>query len=159
LIAYIALGSNLGDRQKNISAGIKMLSALGKVTLSPLTVETEDELGMGPAYLNTVIELDTAMADPCALLEECLRIEIAAGRGRALPRNPARELDLDLIMVEGRRGHWEWDAPKDLRDLPQLGVRLTLDLPHPRAAQRDFVLGPLKALSLVSYRALLESGG
>jgi 2-amino-4-hydroxy-6-hydroxymethyldihydropteridine diphosphokinase len=120
-----------------------------------MTIETEDESGIGPAYLNTVIRLDTPIADPRALLEECLRIEIAAGRDRALPRNSPRELDLDLIIAEGWRGHWEWDAPKDLRDLPQLGPRLTLDLPHPRAAHRDFVLGPLEALSPRQSKALV----
>jgi len=135
-----------------------MLSVLGRVTISPLVVETEDEAGIGPAYLNTVIKLDTAIADPCILLEECLRIELAAGRNRALPRNSPRELDLDLIMTDALRGHWEWETPKDLRDLPQLGPWLTLDLPHPRATHRDFVLGPLKVLSIDQYRTLTEGG-
>jgi len=156
MIAYIALGSNLGDRQENISKGIRMLSELGRVTVSPLTIETEDEAGIGPAYLNTVVELDAATADPRTLLEECLRIEIAAGRDRALPRNAPRELDLDLIMAGGWCGHWEWDSPKDLRDFLRLGPRLTLDLPHPMAARREFVLGPLKALSPSQCEALTK---
>jgi 2-amino-4-hydroxy-6-hydroxymethyldihydropteridine diphosphokinase len=158
MIAYIALGSNLGDRQSNIFAGIHMLSALGRVTASPLTVETEDEAGIGPSYLNTVIELDAETADPRTLLEECLRIEIAVGRNRTLPRNAPRVLDLDLIMAGGWRGHWEWDSPKDLRDFPRLGPRLALDLPHPMAARRDFVLGPLKALSPNQCEVLTAGG-
>jgi len=158
MIAYIALGSNLGDRQENISKGIRMLSALGRVTVSPLIIETEDESGIGPAYLNTVVELDAAIADPRTLLEECLRIEIAAGRDRALPCNAPRELDLDMIVAGGWRGHWTWESPKDLRDFPRLGPRLSLDLPHPMAARREFVLAPLKALSQDQCKALIEGG-
>jgi 2-amino-4-hydroxy-6-hydroxymethyldihydropteridine diphosphokinase len=143
LIAFIAIGSNLGDRRENIALGLKGLERLGQVTPSPLTIETDDESGVGPPYLNTVVKLDTSILSPCALLEECLRIELDCGRDRALPSGSPRTLDLDLIMVEGYRGGWEWDAPDGLS---QLGKTLTLALPHPRAESRRFVMEPLEAL-------------
>ena len=150
MIAHIALGSNLGDRSKNISIGISELAKLGQLTPSPLITETDDESGLGPPYLNTVVKLDTHIADPRTLIEECLRIELACGRNRALPPNSPRTLDLDLVMADGWRGKWEWDTPMDLLQLaPQLGPKLALILPHPRAKLRDFVMKPLEALKLV----------
>lgn len=143
MIVYIALGSNLGDRSNNISFGISELGGLGKLTHSPLMIETDDEYGIGPPYLNTVIKLDAQIADPRILLEQCLRIELACGRDRALPPNSPRTLDLDLIKAEGWDGTWEWNTPNDLL---QLGTTLTLILPHPRAESREFVMKPLMAL-------------
>jgi len=141
--AFIALGSNLGDRSKNLSFGIGELAKLGIITPSPLTIESDDETGIGPPYLNTVVKLDAYVSDPRALLEECLRIEIARGRNRALPPNSPRTLDLDLISAEGWTGAWEWDTPSDLL---ALGNTLTLVLPHPRASVREFVMKPLEAI-------------
>jgi 2-amino-4-hydroxy-6-hydroxymethyldihydropteridine diphosphokinase len=143
VIARIALGSNLGDRSNNISLGISELSILGGLTRSPLVIESDDESGVGPPYLNTVIKLDTHIEDPRILLEECLRVELACGRDRTLPPNSPRTLDLDLIEAEGWRGVWEWNTPDDLL---QLGPRLTLILPHPRANSREFVMKPLNAI-------------
>ncbi|MDR1841312.1 MAG: 2-amino-4-hydroxy-6-hydroxymethyldihydropteridine diphosphokinase [Holophagales bacterium] len=143
LSVYIALGSNLGDRPKNIAFGVSELKKFGDLAPSPLTVESEDESGIGPPYLNTVVKLDAHISDPRALLEECLRIEIACGRNRALPPNSPRTLDLDLIVADGWQGVWEWDAPGDLL---ALGPKLTLILPHPRAKYREFVMKPLRAI-------------
>jgi 2-amino-4-hydroxy-6-hydroxymethyldihydropteridine diphosphokinase len=142
--AYIALGSNLGDRLGSIGFGLRRLAALGRVEASPLTVETDDETGLGPPYLNTAARLETAAGDPRRLLEECLRIELERGRARPAPPGAPRPLDLDLVAVEGLRGEWEWDAPADLS---RLGPKLSLVLPHPRARARGFVMGPLMALA------------
>jgi 2-amino-4-hydroxy-6-hydroxymethyldihydropteridine diphosphokinase len=141
--AYIALGSNLGDRAGNISLGLRRLAALGRVTPSPLVVEADDEAGLGPPYLNTVASLETQLGDPRRILEECLRIELGLGRARPAPLNSPRPIDLDLVAAWGLRGEWEWDAPEDLA---RVGPRLTLVLPHPRARSREFVLAPLRAL-------------
>jgi len=144
LTAYIALGSNLGDRRENISFGVRRLGRLGRVTASPLVVEADDEAGLGPPYLNTAAKLESQLSDPRRLLEECLRIELECGRARPAPPNSPRALDLDLVAAEGLRGEWEWDAPADLLCL---GPKLTLALPHPRAGARAFVLGPLRAIA------------
>ncbi len=145
MIAVIALGSNLGDRAKNLAAGLAALRELGTVTPSPKVMETPDESGRGPAYLNTVAILDTAEADPRRLLEALLRLELRLGRDRSAGRNAPRTLDLDLITTDGGKGAWTWPAPADLQ--PTLGAELSLELPHPRAFTRPFVLEPWRALS------------
>ena len=144
--ALIALGSNLGDRRAHLEAGLGNLGALGIVTPSPLVLETRDESGQGPDYLNTLAHLEARLDDPTALLEELLRIELRLGRDRATGRNAPRILDLDLVAVEGHRGQWRWSTPPDL--LP-LGPNLDLELPHPRAKDRAFVLQPLQSLQAI----------
>ena len=142
--AIVALGSNLGDRAANLASGLRALAALGAVTPSPLQMETPDESGSGPDYLNTVALLDTGLQDPRRLLETLLRIELQLGRDRGQGRNAPRTLDLDLICVEGIQGAWHWPSPADLS---LLGPQLSLTLPHPRAHRRTFVLEPLQALA------------
>jgi 2-amino-4-hydroxy-6-hydroxymethyldihydropteridine diphosphokinase len=142
--AVIALGSNLGDRRAHLAAGLAALRTLGAVVSSPLVMETPDESGRGPAYLNTVAILVTEEADPRRLLEALLRLELANGRDRSAGKNAPRTLDLDLITTDGPPGSWTWEAPGDLRGL---GPELTLELPHPRAFSRPFVLEPWRALS------------
>ncbi len=142
--AVIALGSNLGDRMAHLDAGLTALRSLGAVLPSPLVMETPDESGRGPAYLNTVAILVTAEPDPCLLLEALLRLELAAGRDRNAGKNAPRTLDLDLITTDGSPGCWTWVTPEDLR---VLGTQLSLELPHPRAFSRPFVLEPWRALS------------
>lgn len=146
--AIIALGSNLGDRHAYLEAGLEALSELGEVKPSPLMLETPDESGLGPAYLNTVARLDCQESDPRRLLEQLFRIELAQGRDRSAGRNAPRTLDLDIITVEGFQGSWRWPRPEDLA-VPWL--ELWLDLPHPRARHRDFVMKPLQALGLESW--------
>jgi 2-amino-4-hydroxy-6-hydroxymethyldihydropteridine diphosphokinase len=107
-------------------------------------METPDESGRGPAYLNTVAILATEESDPCRVLESLLRLELAAGRDRSAGRNAPRTLDLDLITTDGPQGCWTWKTPEDLR---ALGSDLSLELPHPRAFSRPFVLEPWRALS------------
>ena len=147
--ALVALGSNLGERRVHLQGGLAALAELGAVTPSPLWVETPDESGRGPDYLNTVALLETPGDNPCILLEALLRAELALGRDRSQGSNAPRTLDLDLIAVEGQRGSWSWPAPPELR---VLGLELTLLLPHPRARQRAFVMGPLRALGVTSFR-------
>jgi 2-amino-4-hydroxy-6-hydroxymethyldihydropteridine diphosphokinase len=142
--AIIALGSNLGDRRAHLDAGIEGLRGLGQVFPSPLVMETPDESGTGPAYLNTVALLVRPGGDPRHLLEELLRLELRLGRHRAEGRNAPRTLDLDLITAGGRQGQWTWASPEDL--LPHFGATLSLELPHPRAFSRAFVLEPWRAL-------------
>ena len=144
----VALGSNLGDRRGHLEGGLAALAQLGSLTPSPLWVETPDESGLGPEYLNTVVLLDTPGEDPRVLLEALLRAELQLGRDRGKGSNAPRTLDLDLIAVEGLQGTWSWGTPPDLR---VLGPELTLQLPHPRARQRAFVMGPLRALDVAFF--------
>lgn len=144
MIAIIALGSNLGDRQAHLEAALAGLRELGTLTPSPLVMETLDESAVGPAFLNTVVKLEAPGRDFRRLLEALLRLEVRLGRVRAEGRNAPRTVDLDLIAVDGRTGSWNWETPADL--VPHVGPWLTLDLPHPRAEVRDFVLKPWRAL-------------
>ena len=143
LDAIIALGSNLGDRRLHLEAGLNALRELGIVTPSSLVMETKDESGLGPDYLNTVARLESGLTNPCDLLEALLRLELRLGRDRAAGRNAPRTLDLDLIRVAGQTGRWMWASPEDLQ---ALGEQLTLELPHPRAEGRPFVQEPLRQL-------------
>jgi 2-amino-4-hydroxy-6-hydroxymethyldihydropteridine diphosphokinase len=143
LKALVALGSNLGDRRAHLEAGLAALGDLGAVTPSPLVMETPDEAGLGPAYLNTIALLESEETDPRRLLEALFRIELTEGRDRSTGRNAPRTLDLDLVAIEGLRGTWRWPRPEGLA-VPWPG--LDLELPHPRARQRAFVMEPLRAL-------------
>ena len=142
--AVIALGSNLGDRRAHLEAGLVALRSLGTVLPSPLVMETPDESGRGPAYLNTVAILVTDEVDPRRLLEALLRLELLEGRDRSAGKNAPRTLDLDLITTDGPAGTWTWETSEDLRTL---GPELSLELPHPRAFSRPFVLEPWRALA------------
>ena len=128
----VALGANLGDVQGTLEAAVRAVGDLEGVqvdTVSPL-VETDPVGGPEqPAYLNAVLLAHTRLA-PHRLLAALHRIEAAHGRTRET-RWGARTLDLDLIQ------YGDPDAGTDVvSDDPELL------LPHPRAAERAFVLTP-----------------
>jgi 2-amino-4-hydroxy-6-hydroxymethyldihydropteridine diphosphokinase len=127
---FVALGSNLGDREANLElALLRMDDQLGLVACSTF-VET-DPVGVTdqPKFLNAVAELQTELA-PGELLERLLEIERELGRDRAREeRWGPRTLDLDLLLY----GNETIDEPG-------------LTVPHPRLAERRFVLEPLHEL-------------
>lgn len=124
---WIGLGANLGDRRAALCAAREQLEALslGGLVLSPIYQTEPWGLADQPAFLNQVAGLRTDRA-PLDLLAELQRIERGAGRLRPGPRWGPRNLDLDLLC---------W--PDLALDGP------TLTLPHPRLAERRFVLAPL----------------
>ncbi len=123
----IALGSNLGDRAGYLLSGMAQLSALESFRLQRLSTVYETEpvgpAGQGP-YLNAVL-LGRTRLEPQVLFQKMLRIERRLGRIRQRRWGP-RTLDLDLLDYGGRV-------------LEEPG----LTLPHPRLAERPFVLVPL----------------
>jgi len=121
-VAYIGMGSNLGDRRALLRYGVRQL---GTVTMVSPLYESEPVGGpqQGP-YLNLVAQIQTAL-DPFQLLERCLAIEAGAGRVRRERWGP-RTLDLDLLLFD---------------DVEIRSPRLTV--PHPRMRERRFVLQPL----------------
>jgi dihydroneopterin aldolase / 2-amino-4-hydroxy-6-hydroxymethyldihydropteridine diphosphokinase len=126
----LALGSNLGDRAATLASAVRALHALPGLTVtaeSPViesvAVTLEGEDPDKPGYLNQVV-IGRSDLGPSALLDALLAIERAHGRVRA-ERWGDRTLDLDLIAY----GEQRIDTPE-------------LQLPHPRAAERDFVLRP-----------------
>lgn len=125
---YIALGSNLGDREANLRGGLAALAERGDIRIVRVSSFHETEPVGGPSgqplYLNAAAELETELP-PWDLLQRMLGVEARYGRVRS-ERNGPRTLDLDLLLYG------------DLRiDEPELTV------PHPRMWQRDFVLRPL----------------
>jgi 2-amino-4-hydroxy-6-hydroxymethyldihydropteridine diphosphokinase len=130
LPAVIALGSNLGDREATLRAavadigsveGVTVTAASGLVETPALKPDGIDE--DAPAYLNAVVTVRTTL-DPSELLAALNGIERAHGRVRDV-RWGDRTLDLDIINFAGLR--IESDE---------------LTIPHPRAAERAFVLAP-----------------
>jgi 2-amino-4-hydroxy-6-hydroxymethyldihydropteridine diphosphokinase len=129
--AYISLGTNLGDRAAELSRALAALAALPDTRVAALSPIFETApVGPPPQgpYLNAVAQLRTALA-PRMLLDSLLAIEREAGRVRG-ERNAARTLDLDLLLY-------------DACVIDEPGLRV----PHPRLAERPFVLEPLAALA------------
>jgi len=125
---YVAMGSNLGDRDAHLAAGLAALRATEGIEVAAVSPLYEtDPVGPPPQgpYLNGAIQLSTRL-DPHALLGRLLEIEAAEGRTRGAGRNAARTLDLDLLLYGDRKL-----AGPDL------------EVPHPRLAERPFVLEPL----------------
>jgi 2-amino-4-hydroxy-6-hydroxymethyldihydropteridine diphosphokinase len=146
--AFLGLGSNLGDRWGHLRRAVDQLRAGNRAPVTAVSQVYETEPvggpeGQGP-YLNLVVELAVAPgADPYRLLEECRRLEAAAGRVRAAPWGP-RTLDADVLWIDGVAIEEE-----------------ELTVPHPRWRERRFVLAPLGELApdLVDGTALAEAGG
>jgi len=125
--AFVALGSNLGDRAAYLRAARQGLAALPDTALIAASriYETapQDRLDQ-PAFLNQVVCLETALTS-AQLLAECQQIERQSGRER-LQRFAPRTLDVDILLFQDAQS----DDP-------------ALTLPHPRLWQRAFVLVPL----------------
>lgn len=121
--AFLALGSNLGDRPAHLRAAVAALpdvAAVSDVYETPPVSDVEQD-----AYLNLVVRLETEL-DARALLEVCREREAAAARVRTVRWGP-RTLDVDVLWVDG----------ETVDDPPELIV------PHPRMFERSFVLVPL----------------
>lgn len=128
--AVLALGSNLGDRRATLDAAVADLRSARGIRVGAvssyresvaLTLHGRD--AAEPRYLNAIVLVDTVL-DPHALLRLVNRIEAKHGRVRTA-RWGARTLDIDIVAIDEQR-----------ISEPDLIV------PHPRAAERDFVLAP-----------------
>lgn len=131
-LAFIALGSNLGDAQAQVLGAFGALDGLAQTRLvarSSLYLTPPWGVLDQPAFINAVAQIDTALT-PHELLDALLKVERDAGRVRDGERWGPRTLDLDVLHMEGV-------ALSDDR----------LTLPHPRMAERAFVLLPLNDLA------------
>ena len=130
-VAYLALGSNIGDRHATLEQAVAALGSIGTVRRTSTWIDTEPVGGPPgqPRYLNGAVELATELG-PRALLDGILAIESKLGRVRTVKDGP-RTLDLDLLLYD--------DAI--LEDRP------TLLVPHPRMQDRAFVLEPLAEIA------------
>ena len=121
-VAYIALGSNLGNRELALSRARAAIAAIRDTRLIAAT-EVEETEPIGPIaqgkFLNQMVAVSTTLP-PRTLLAALHRIERAAGRVRASRWGP-RTLDLDIVMIEGKQYSDE-----------------VLTVPHPELPNRDF---------------------
>jgi len=125
--AFLALGSNLGDRAAHLRTAVAGIPDVIAVSAVYETGAVGGDHG-DPPYLNAVVELSTELG-PRDLLEVCRRLEAEARRVRTRRWGP-RTLDVDVLLVG--------DAVIDEPDL---------QVPHPRMWERAFVLIPLRDLA------------
>jgi 2-amino-4-hydroxy-6-hydroxymethyldihydropteridine diphosphokinase len=128
-LAFLGLGSNLGDRLANLQRAVDLLEATNgvRVVRSSRVYETDPVGPAQPDYLNAVIQVKTSRS-PRALLEAALAVEQQMGRIRTERWGP-RVIDVDVLTF----GDQEVDEPG-------------LQVPHPRMHERGFVLAPLLEL-------------
>ena len=129
-IAYIALGSNLGDKEKNLRRALLLLTQQGVEVVRVSSFLSTEPYGVTdqPQFLNAVACVRTSLA-PLALLDVLLATELAMGRVR-LRHWGERNIDLDLLLYE--------DVVLDTK---------RLRLPHSDMQNRDFVLLPLAEIA------------
>ncbi|MBC7186626.1 MAG: 2-amino-4-hydroxy-6-hydroxymethyldihydropteridine diphosphokinase [Calditrichaeota bacterium] len=129
--AFLSLGSNLGDRLRNLTLGMEAVAALPatRVVATSRFYETEPVgLQEQPPFLNAVMQIATSLS-PHHLLRELQAIELRMGRQR-LRRWGPRTLDIDIVLYGS-----------------VLFSDAMLTVPHPRFAERRFVLVPLAELA------------
>jgi 2-amino-4-hydroxy-6-hydroxymethyldihydropteridine diphosphokinase len=124
-VAYIGLGSNVGDRESLIRRAAELI---GAVRLSQVRESEPWGYENQPRFLNAVAEIETELS-PRRLLDHLLDVERRLGRERIGPRWGPRTIDLDLLLY----GDETIDEPG-------------LVVPHPRLLERRFVLEPLADL-------------
>ena len=126
---YIALGSNVGDAAANLKQALTLFedAKIQVLRASPVFETAPQGLLNQPWFLNQVVEAETSLL-PRQLLKRLLTIERSMGRKRTV-RNGPRTIDLDIVLYG-----------KAVVDTPDLQI------PHPRMAERRFVLEPLAAL-------------
>lgn len=130
-VVYLGLGGNTGDRLANLRCGLFALLAHPEIRVEAFSAIWESEYvgpGEQPPYLNACCRVRTGLA-PSALLAVLKGLEERLGRapgGHLLPR----PLDLDILLFGDR-----------------VGADRLLSLPHPRLAERGFVLAPLAELA------------
>ncbi len=131
---YLSLGSNLGDREQNIARAIEALGAHGvRVTRQSSLYETEPvDVRGGGWFLNCAVEAETDLM-PRQLMNALLAIERTLGRRRGRvaegPKEP-RKIDMDILLFGST-----------VVNMPEL------EIPHPRMAERRFVLVPLAEIA------------
>jgi 2-amino-4-hydroxy-6-hydroxymethyldihydropteridine diphosphokinase len=124
-LAYLSLGSNVGDCAAQLRDAIARLGRTGKVIRVSSFYETEPvEFTQQPWFLNCAVALETS-ATPQELMKAILQIEEEMGRRRIQKKGP-REIDIDILLFGD-----------DVIESAELTI------PHPAMAQRRFVLEPL----------------
>lgn len=137
-IVYIALGSNLGNREKYLEKTIKKISEFAQITKKSSIYETKP-VGYKDQgdFLNMVIEITTQLR-PYELLKKLQKIETSLKRKREIKNGP-RTIDLDIIFY-----NYEIINEKNLK------------IPHPEMHKRNFVLNPLVEIAPFMIHPVLK---
>ncbi len=126
---YLSLGSNIGDREANLSNAVSRLETLGRVLAVSSYYETEPvEVTEQPWFLNCAVEFETNQT-PQQLMKSLLQIEWEMGRRRVQKKGP-RSVDIDILLFD--------DGIIDSKELT---------IPHPAMQGRRFVLEPLAEIA------------
>ena len=129
--AYLGLGSNVGDKHKNLDEARRQLEGSQGISVLKVSSYRLSEPVGGPPqdnFLNAAMEIETTLA-PEELLKRCLEVESAMGRRREVHWGP-RVMDIDVLIYN----RLVFDSP-------------TLKVPHPLMHLRRFVLEPLSELA------------
>jgi 2-amino-4-hydroxy-6-hydroxymethyldihydropteridine diphosphokinase len=128
-LVYLGMGANVGDRRQNLETALKALAPMVTVQAVSKLYETAPAYVVNqPAFLNIVVKGSTALP-PVELLTALKKLEEALGREKVVRYGP-RQIDMDILFYN--------DV---VLSLPQLQI------PHPRIAERAFVLRPLAELA------------
>jgi 2-amino-4-hydroxy-6-hydroxymethyldihydropteridine diphosphokinase len=130
-IAYLSLGSNIGDRFYYLRRSVQLLKETGSIRVNQVSsVYETDPVGYvdQAAFLNIVVELETQLT-PHELLKKCNEVEEELGRTREIRWGP-RTVDLDILLYN-----------------EEIMKTEDLIIPHPRMTERSFVLVPLVELN------------
>lgn len=143
--AFIGLGSNLGDRQKNCEGAVAWLKAHPQIEIARIAkwIETEAVCLPGetqPDFINGAVQIRTNL-DPVSLYQTCKAIEKKIGRPESLKKWGPRIIDLDLLFY----GDQIIETP-------------FLKIPHPLAHERLFVLEPLNEIAPDLVHPILKKG-
>jgi 2-amino-4-hydroxy-6-hydroxymethyldihydropteridine diphosphokinase len=143
-LAYLSLGSNIGDRQARLRDALNRLGTAGRVVAVSSFYETEPvEFTRQPWFLNCAVALETSKTPP-QLMKTILRIEEEMGRRRVEKKGP-RSIDIDILLFD--------DAILDDAILneeilnKEIMDSTSLTIPHPAMHQRRFVLEPLAEIA------------
>ena len=130
VICYLGVGSNLGNRRKNIKKALDYLAKTKGIKIKNISRIYETEAIGGPAqtkFLNSAVKIDTSLT-PQLLLKAVKKIEKDLGRKKTVHWGP-REIDLDILLYGDK-----------------IIKRKDLIIPHPRMFEREFVLKPLREI-------------
>ena len=137
-LAYLSLGSNVGEREAQLRGVVKRLAALGRVAVVSSFYETEPvEFTDQPWFLNCVVALETGVT-PQQLMTALLAIEKQMGRERLQKKGP-RSIDIDILLFD--------DVIADTKEVT---------IPHPAMHERRFVLQPLAEIAPEMVHPLLK---
>jgi len=136
---FLCLGSNIGDRSKNLEKALSLIEKEGAKILKKSSVyETEPvDFPPHPCFFNQVVEV-SAKLDPMDLLSAIKKIEQQMGRKPAIQKEP-RIIDIDILLAEKTVIRTE-----------------KLEIPHPRMDKRNFVLIPFNEISPKTVHPLLN---